>query len=149
MWNPRVRRMVLVTEEDGKRVFNPMTLQELAASMLKTEAYVAWSNIDNRDFTKLIARDKRLEPFRQTISMAYYNRVYLDSTYHRWCKPPRWEKWCYMLQCYRPSGSDSESSYEGTDWFDAGDEPTTSPESSDEEKEPIPGNTIFKKVPHS
>lgn len=65
MWNPRVRRMVLVTEEGGKRVFNPMTLQELAASMLKTEAYVAWSNMDNRDFSKLIARDKRLEPFRR------------------------------------------------------------------------------------
>ena len=115
MWNPRIRRMINNTKEDGTKVFNPMTLQQLAASMLKTEAYVAWSNMDNRDFSRLIARDKRLEPFRQTIAMAYYNRTYLDSTYHRWCKPSRWEKWCYMLQCYRPSSSDSESSYEGTD----------------------------------
>ena len=41
------------------------------------------------------------EPFRQTIGTVYYNRSYLDLTYHRWYKPHRWEKWCYMLQFYR------------------------------------------------
>ena len=150
MWNPRVRRMQSLRWNGEEKIYNPKSLKDITLSIIKTEAYVSRTLRDSK-FHKILVRIPELEVWRKPIAMAFYNEDYLFKTRPRWSKIDK--KWTppfqYLLKHIDPEWSDSFSdSDQGSDHFETPYISSSSSSEDENEKEPVPDNPVFKKIPH-
>ena len=147
MLHPKLRKMFTFSVKDKKTIFNPMSLVQISASVLKSESFLSHKFKDSL-FRRLMLTCKPLSFLRTTISEAYYNEAYIIKA----IKEGRGKKkektllrYVISYVCVSDSEIDSE---EGTDWFCDVLSNCTDDEIWEEDSHPVPveGCSVFRKI---